>query len=249
MITQELLSSIASKIELKRSIYVALIRSNLAHFNSSNEDKTHFAEDVFTSELEAFIERIKSYANENVNKPPTLTEFQGVNIFLEVMQMGLSFAPAAGLIYLSRLKGTGTAIGYQITVKGMVFLATKAGSISHVSEVVIVRNNEPFKIVNKENVLTVEHEMDFSASNFDYNDFKCGYVYITYPSGDKELKWTDKATMDKAFGLSMNKAMYNDTSFLKSKVMKRALKFENKTSFLMNSISIDEIEYSSSESI
>lgn len=227
------LEPIAAKIEEKRDIYISLIKKN---YGSTEE----MASDVFTSENEAYIERLKDYYNEQYKVKekrglPEITEFQGVNIFLEVMQMGLSFAPAAGLVYLSRLKGTGKSVGYQITGKGEIYLCQKAGSIDHLSEVVIVRNGEEFSIKSKnDGTKWADHTLNFDGSGFNYeNDFKCGYVYLVYPSGDRELYWVNRATMDKARSLSMNKAMYNDESFLKTKVIRRALKNVNKTPFLL----------------
>ena len=258
-INKEKLDSIKSKIEEKRDMYISLIKSTYANNKGTIEEKEDFANDVFTSELEAYIERIKTHVNEQAasNKGvPSLTERMGVNIFLEVMQQGLSFAPASNHIYLSRLKGTGTSIGYKVTVLGTIFLVKKAGTIESLSEVVIVRNDEPFKIVNKDGQLTVEHEMTFDNKSFDYDkDFKLSYVYINYPSGHREVKWTDKATMDKARSLSPTKSLYNDISFLKTKTILRALKPENKVNYLLNSQSVggemdevEEFEFASSNS-
>ena len=241
-IDQQKLDAIKSKIEEKRDMYISLIKSTYANNKGTIEEKEDFANDVFTSELEAYIERIKTHVNEQATTNrgvPTLTERMGVNIFLEVMQQGLSFAPASNHVYLSRLKGTGTSIGYKVTVLGAIFLVKKAGTIESLSEVAIVRNDEPFKIINKDGQFTVEHIMTFDNKSFDYDkDFKLAYVYINYPSGHREVKWTDKATMDKARSLSPSKALYNDISFLKTKTILRALKPENKVNYLLNSQSV-----------
>src|SRR5690625_2919287 len=93
------------KIEEKRDIYISLIKSNTTYLNQSEEEKESIANDLFTSELEMYIQRLKVYyfecLEENKRKGsamPTLSIFQGVNIFLEVLQTGLSFSESSNLI-------------------------------------------------------------------------------------------------------------------------------------------------------
>lgn len=236
------LDEVLTKIESKREVYTSLIQST---YGAEKET----ADNIFTSEKEAFGERLKSYFNEqhqkNKNNTPTLTELQGTNIFLEVMQMGLSFAPSAGLVYVSRLKGTGTGVGYQITGKGEIFLAQKSGAIDYITEPVIVRNSEPFKIIsNPDGGKVVEHSIDFdNQDNFNFEkDYKCGYVFLVYPNGDKDLRWVDKPRMEKARNLSPSKSLYNDISFLQTKVIRRALRNVRKVPFLLSMHSQGDIE-------
>ena len=228
------------KIQTKRSIYNSLLQKNYG----VNEE---MANNIFNSEVEAFTERMKTYYNQeykkNPNYLPTLTVLQGTNIFLEVMQMGLSFAPAAGLVYVSRLKGTGTAVGYQVTGKGEIYLAQKSGAIDYIGDPVIVKNDETFAIKsNPDGSKYVEHEIDFSNRGFDFEkDYKVGYVFITFPGGDKDLRWVDFGRMNKARGMSPNKSLYNDISFLQTKVIRRALRNVRKTPFLMSMMSVEEV--------
>ncbi len=211
------LVEVLETLNKKRTVYLSLIQKVF------NVDES-MASNVFDSEIENFKERLKTYYDNEKNKP-TLTVLQGTNIFLEVIHLGLSFSKSADLVYLSRLKGTGTAIGYQPTVRGEIFMATNSGSISHISEPVIVKNSEDFRLrTNEQGKLIAHHEIDFSNQSFDYSkDFKIGYCYITYPSGDREISFTDKVKMDKSYSLSPSKAMYNDITFLQSKVIRRAL--------------------------
>ena len=84
---------ISEKIEAKRDIYISLIKSNTTYLNQSEEEKESIANDKFTAELEMYVQRLKVYyfecLEENKSKNtsmPTLSIFQGVNIFLEVLQ-------------------------------------------------------------------------------------------------------------------------------------------------------------------
>lgn len=238
------LEEVVEKIETKRTVYNSLLQKN---YGVSEE----MADNIFTSEVEAFNERMKTYYNDEYatvkrrgGSLPTLNVLQGTNIFLEVMQMGLSFAVGAGLVYVSRLKGTGTAVGYQITGKGEIYLAQKSGAIDYIGDPVIVRNDEKFSIkTNPDGTKYPEHEIDFSKKDFNFEkDYKCGYVFVTFPGGDKDLRWVDFGRMNKARSLSPNKSMYNDISFLQTKIIRRALRNVRKTPFLMSMMSVDDQE-------
>ena len=214
------LTEVVDTINKKKNIYIAIIERA---FNVDSEQ----AENIFVMELENFKERAKTYFEES-NIKPTLTVLQGTNIFLEVLQQGLSFSQSSGLIYMSRLKGTGTAMGYEITVYGKIILAQASGAISHITEPIIVRKDEvDFSIKTDDNGrLIAHHTLSFTdESKFTYNDFKVGYCYIVYPDGTRELSFTDKNKMDKSFNLAQekNKDMYNDITFLQTKVLKRAI--------------------------
>lgn len=222
------------KIQSKKNVYISLVSKNYGV-----EPET--AENIFVSELEAFSERMKTYFNseyvKNKNNTPTLSELQGTNIFLEVMQMGLSFAPAAGLVYVSRLKGTGTAVGYQITAKGEIYLAQRSGAIDYISDPVIVINSEEFQIKsNPDGTKYVDHTINFDRKeSIEFlKDYKCGYVFITFPNGDKDLRWVDFSRMKKSYDMSPGKKNYNDISFLQTKVILRALRNIRKVPFLMS---------------
>lgn len=211
------LTKVIEVLNSKREVYLSLIQKVFKVDENS-------ATNIFESEIENFKERAKTYFTAQKNKP-TMSVLQGTNIFLEVLHLGLSFSKSADLIYLSKLKGTGTAVGYQPTVRGDVFMATNSGAISHISEPVIVRNTDSFKLkTNDQGRLIAHHEIDFDNQKFDYSkDFKIGYCYITYPNGDREISYTDKVKMDKSYSLSPSQSMYNDITFLQSKVIKRAL--------------------------
>src|SRR5690554_3414166 len=99
------LTEVLETLEKKRGIYISLIQSVF------KVDKD-MSENIFNGELENFKERSKTYYSEQKNQKPTMSVLQGTNIFLEVIHLGLSFSKSADLIYLSRLKGTGTAVGY-----------------------------------------------------------------------------------------------------------------------------------------
>lgn len=163
---------------------------------------------------------------------PGITLALGVNMFFEVIQMGLSFSVSKDHVYLSRLKGTGINLGYKITIDGKIFLAKQSGAISHLSEPVIVMKGEPFKIKNTEDgKQIVLGDIVFNeGSFFKIEDMQVGYVYIIYPSGDRELSWITGKRLLQLRGKSLNPNMYNDESFIQTKILLHALRKVNKTS-------------------
>ena len=212
------LTEVIDTINSKKNIYIAIIERAF----KVGADQ---AENIFLMELENFKERSKTYYTDQKTKP-TLTVLQGTNIFLEVLQQGLSFSQSSGLVYMSRLKGTGTAMGYEITVYGKMILAQQSGAISHITEPVIIRKDEVNFVIKTDEWgrLIAHHTISFSdVGDFKYSDFKVGYCYIVYPDGTRELSFTDKNKMDKSFNLAQSKEMYNDITFLQTKVLKRAI--------------------------
>lgn len=205
--------------------------------------KTHKVDDdtaikIMESELETYLSRLKEYWDDPMNHKsgtPTLTERQGINIFLEVLQSGLSFSKTAHHIYLSRLKGTGTAVGYQPTADGLVYRAQKAGAIDHLSEPVLVQLGEEFSIRNTDQGKHVaQHVARFDGRPaFSFDNFLVGYIYIVYPNGDRELSWISKNRLAEYRAKSPSKYLYNDESFIQTKVIKHALRKVRKTDFMM----------------
>lgn len=233
------LDEIKSNIIAKEDVHIAIICDI---FGIGKEEATN----KFNSELAVFLNRLSQvWLNAKQNKKPTISVAQGVNIFIEVMQMGLTFSESQNFVYIGSLPPLFNQISYQVTVDGRIYLAQQAGSISHLSEAVIVRNDEDFKICsNKDGSKYVEHTIDTFNKPFKFlEDFKCGYVFVTYPSGAKELKWVDFNRMkthsyDKAN--SYNKSMYDGYSFLQTKIIKYALRKERVKAFAQSSVAIDD---------
>lgn len=231
------LSKIAEKIEEKRGVYISLIKSNtLFSKNQSDEEKESIANDLFTAELELYIQRLKTYyfecLEENKSKGsaiPTLSIFQGVNIFLEVLQTGLSFSETSNHIYLAQMIGSRGEVAWKHTADAAVFMCQRSGAISHISDVIIVSKDEEFEVYNENGEFKVKHSLQPLPDDFNYErDFLCSYVYVIYPSGYRELRMVNRKQMDDAYKMSKRKQNYNMISMLKSKTVKRALRFDRK---------------------
>lgn len=228
---------ISEKIEAKRDIYISLIRSTFNFSSVNDEEKTRIANDKFTAEKELYIERLKSYYIDSLEEHkskgsamPTLSVFQGVNIFMEVVQSGLSFSETSNHIYLAVMIGSRGEVAWKITSDAVVYMSQRSGAISHISDVVIVRNGEEFEVFNENGEFKVKHSLKFDMEDINYErDFLCGYVYVIYPSGYRELRLINRQQMDDAYKMSSRKSNYNKISMLKSKVVKRALRFDRKT--------------------
>ena len=82
------LNGIYQTIAGKMGIYEAIT----AKTHKVDEDT---AKRIVTGELENFMTRVQNYLGEPKNANATITAAQGVNIFLEVMQAGLSFSQVA----------------------------------------------------------------------------------------------------------------------------------------------------------
>lgn len=219
------LGDIYNTILGKEDVYLSII--NKAH-KTENEQ----AGSIFLAEVETFLTRLEEYAGKEPNA--TLSIPQGVNIFLEVLTNGLSFSKTANHIYLSRLKGTGTSIGYQVTVDGFVFSAQRVGAIDHLSEPVLVQQGEPFEIQSTPDGRNiVKHTIRFEGRpKFKFDNFVVGYIYIVYPNGDRELSWISKNRLEQYKAKSQNPNLYHDESFIQTKVIKHALRKVRKTDFM-----------------
>lgn len=221
---------VSESIQTRKSVYMSVIQRV---FNV-NED---LANHIFYMELECFVERLKKYYIDSTtsSRPftPTLTVLQGTNIFLEVLTMGLSFSKGKDLVYLSRLTGTGTAVGYDITVRGRIFRAIKAGSIKYISEPIIVRENDKFFLkTNELGVQVPHHEVTEFNKDFSFEkDFKLAYCFITHANNDKTLSIIDKAQMLNSYEKSNNKHIFNQQNMLRAKCIKNALKNINSNEF------------------
>lgn len=241
---------IREKIEEKRDIYISLIKSNTTYLNQSEEEKESIANDLFTAELEMYIQRLKVYyfecLEENKSKGsamPTLSIFQGVNIFLEVLQTGLSFSETSNHIYLAQMIGSRGEVAWKYTADAVVFLCQRSGAISHISDVIIVSKNEDIEVYNEDGEFKIRHTLEPLPDDFNYErDFLCAYLYVIYPSGYRELRMVNRKQMDDAYKMSRRKQNYNMISMLKSKTVKRALRFDRKITIqnMVNTSSIIE---------
>lgn len=232
----EIYNTIQSKIDIYASIAM-----------KTHKIDAETARRVIDSELEIYMNRLSNYEQEDLadTKRPikaTLTIPQGVNIFLEVQTAGLSFSQTANHVYLSRLKGTGTAVGYQLTADGSIYSAQKAGAIDHLSEPVLVQNGESFSILSTSDGRQIaEHRIVFDGRpSFNFDQLLLGYVYIVYPNGDRELSWISKNRLAEYRNKSVNKSLYNDESFIQTKVIKHALRKVRKTSFMTSLLADDD---------
>lgn len=232
------LQEIYETINKKKEIYIKIAQK-------THQVDSEMATSIIDGELESYLTRLQKYwENPNAHKSgqPTLTSAQGVNIFLEVMQVGLSFSQSAGHVYVSRLKGTGSAVRYQVTADGLIYQAQKAGAIDHLSEPVLVQKGEPFSIKNTpEGRHVAIHEIIFEGRPpFNFNNFLVGYVYIIYPNGDRELSWISGSRMETYRNKSVNKYLYDDESFIQTKVIKQALRKVRKSPFMQQRVADDE---------
>lgn len=243
---------IREKIEEKRDIYISLIKSNTTYLNQSEEEKESIANDLFTAELEMYIQRLKVYyfecLEENKSKGsamPTLSIFQGVNIFLEVLQTGLSFSETSNHIYLAQMIGSRGEVAWKYTADAVVFLCQRSGAISHISDVIIVSKYEDIEVYNENGEFKVRHTLEPLPDDFNYErDFLCAYLYVIYPSGYRELRMVNRKQMDDAYKMSRRKQNYNMISMLKSKTVKRALRFDRKITIqnMVNTSSVIETQ-------
>lgn len=220
-----MIQKIKTTIDNRANVYKSII---VKSYKVSPDEAEH----IYSAELETFLNRLGIYMQENPQA--VITEAQGANIFLEVMQSGLSFSKVANHVYISRLKGTGTSIGYQVTVDGMVFQAQNAGAIDHLSEPVIVFKGEQFKISNTPDGRQIAvHDILFDGRpQFSFGNLLAGYVYAVFPNGDRELSWLSAERLNQYRMKSANQNMYNDESFIQTKIIKHALRKVRKTPFM-----------------
>lgn len=232
------LAGIYQAITQKADAYKAIIAS--AHACSPE-----MSQDIFDGQLETYMQRLQRYLEDPANHKtgtPTLSLSQGQNIFLEVMQAGLSFSQVADHIYLSRLKGTGMAIGYQVTAKGLIYLAQKSGVISHASEVMLVLHGEPFRIRNTEDGRLVADHIAYFENRppFSFDGFSVGYVYIHYPNGARELHYVTQSQLATQRAKSTKPSNYDGERFVKTKIIKAALANVPRTPQLSKAMDTDE---------
>lgn len=192
------------------------------------------AKNIVNGELENYVTRLANYIADPKNASATLTTAQGTNIFLEVMQNALSFSAIANHVYISRMKGTGIAIGYKTTADGEIYQAQKAGAISHLSEPVLVQVGEQFAIESTPDGKHIaKHTLRFDGRpQFNLANFLVGYVYVVYPNNDRELTWISAERMKQLQAKSASPNMYNDESFVQTKVIKHAIRKVRKTPFM-----------------
>lgn len=224
------LKEVIAKITEKRPIYLSVIKT-------ANPDiSTEVAEDIFSSELENFKNRVVTYANEEVSEGrvmPSLSVLQGTNIFIEVLSLGLSFSESADLVYISRLKGSGTSIAWTTTVRGEIFLSIRSGAIRHVTDPVIVWVGDNFSITTsdcgtKNEVLHTQKQRPRDTPFTFESNFLAGYCWVVYADGSRELTFIDFPRMQEFRKLSSKPKNYDSISMLQSKIVKRALRLVNK---------------------
>lgn len=220
-----MIEKIKEKIEGKRDVYLSIIAK-------SHECDLTRAEQILDSELEMYVVRLFNALEKD--KGSQITVAKGVNIFIECMQSGLSISESSGHVYITRLKGSGTSLAMQVTIDGDIYLAQKAGAIHHLTEPVIVRNGDDFKIVNTPDGRQIAiGEISFDEQKkFILSDMKVGYVYIVYPNGDRELSWINRARLEEYQKKSQTPGMYNDESFIQTKILKHALRKVSKTAIM-----------------
>lgn len=220
------------KIEEKKATYLAIIEKA---FNVDREA----SETIYIAELETYIERLKFLYNSS-KKKPSLSVMHGTNIFLEVMTLGISFSSGADHIYLLVKKGQEGNIGYSLTVRGEIFLATRSGAISHVSPPVVIRKDTDFSVkTDSSGRLIPVHETSFdNLKPFTFDDFKAGYCWVVFSGGNRELFIIDHNRMSKYRSMSDSPSMYDDLSFIETKIVKRSLHNINKTSFVSTQLQI-----------
>lgn len=191
------------------------------------------AKRIVNAELSNYLARLKMYMSDPKNKDAQLTIENGVNIFLEVMQAGLSFSSIANHVYISRMKGSGLNITYKVTADGEIYLAQKSGAIDHCSEPVLVWRGEMFSIINTPDGRHVaQHQMFFDGKpKFSLENMIAGYVYVVYPDGSRELSWLSQERLKELRAKSQNPAMYDDESFIQTKIIKHALRKVRKTPY------------------
>lgn len=224
------LKEVIAKITEKKPIYLSVIKT--ANPDISNE----VAEDVFSSELENFKNRVVTYANDEVSEGramPSLSVLQGTNIFIEVLSLGLSFSESADLVYISRLKGSGTSIAWTTTVRGEIYLSIRSGAIRHVTDPVIVWVGDNFSITTSDcgTKNEVHHTQKQRPRDTPFSfeaNFLAGYCWVVYADGSRELSFIDYPRMQEFRKLSSKPKNYDSISMLQSKIVKRALRLVNK---------------------
>lgn len=183
------------------------------------------AERIVAAESEMLMTRLHEHMT-TAKQPGALTTVQAVALFAKVLMSGLTFSEIADHVYISRLKGSGSAVAFQVTANGLLHLAKRAGAISHTSEVVLAIQGEPLSIESgPDGNFVVRHQIFFEGRPpFSFDIFTVGYMYITYPSGQRELHWIDRNRMAQFRQKSSKPASYDDERFVKTKVLRHCLK-------------------------
>lgn len=155
--------------------------------------------------------------------------------FLDVISNGLSFDKASKHVYLmSRNAKKGDAwekrLIHEVTVDGIIFLASNAESISHVSRPIIVYAGDHIEI--KDGV--IHHSPVIPRQS---GKIVGGFCYLHYSNGRNEGFWMDVADIPRlaSYSAKQNKGTANalytsglegqiDIGFFQTKILKQALK-------------------------
>jgi len=214
--------AVLEQIQKKEDTYKAIVAEGW-------KCKGEKADAIYSTQLTTFIKRLDMYLNHTVHKKePKITVAQGCNIFFQVMALGLSFSEDMKHVYLGTLPGGGGYVCHQIARDGYVYMARRSGQVKNISEVGFVykvgKGEQPQGYITVENGRhkLVHHRVDMRKFSLDALEF--AYVFLERPNGVMEVKWTTGERLLELREKSTLKNMYDDESFIKTKVTKNALK-------------------------
>lgn len=173
----------------------------------------------------------------DLNKHQLAVEI-GANIFLEVIQAGMSFSSEANHIYLQPNFQNSKKLDYYTTPEGDIYRCQRAGSINHTTKTVMVYEGEPFKFgTNNEGKQIILHQGQLYQQK---PPIVAGYFFIVFSDGSREPYWMDMADVDRLKKRSRGKnggpnelySSFNggiDPGFFGAKLIKHGLKDIRKT--------------------
>jgi hypothetical protein len=149
------------------------------------------------------------------------TPLSAMGVFLDVVSNGLSFSSTAKHVYvMSRSVKAGKdqhgkdiyekRLYYQTQPDGKIYQAQRAGSISHISNPVMVYEGDNFApCTNESGHQIIIHKPIFPRTS---NKLIAGYIYKVHPNGDREPFWMDMQDVArlKAYSEKQN-AKWDDT--------------------------------------
>lgn len=171
------------------------------------------------------------------------TELSVAGTFLEVISNGLSFDKGSKHVYLiPRNVNVGSKenpkwesrLTYSYASDGIIALTTSAKSIKSCSIPVIVYEGDQIDVKAIDGKLSINHTQSIPRKS---NTILGGYCTVTLPDGEKEQFWFDISEISRLmnFSAKANKGSANDlyssgedgqidTGFLRTKIVKMALK-------------------------
>jgi len=183
------------------------------------------------------------------------TDLSKMAVFFEVINNGLSFGRLEKQVYLiprsfKTAKGYEKRLTYQITAQGLVLQAVRSGAIHSCQPPVIVYDGDEIAVKTVENRTIINHSAAIPRSE----KIIGGFVVINVSKDITTAFWFDIKDILRLekYSEKMNRgkanALYNngedgqiDVGFLKTKIVKAALKNFRKTKIGENEI--DEIEF------